>query len=91
MNALEERMNLYMDAGFPILYLSTFEEDKAMRMIANAAANRPLVEWNMRGLFHHKHPELNVEDLSLTEALKNFGAEADFLRDLVRYLLERNK
>ncbi len=33
--------------------------------------------------------ERTVEEA--TEALKNFGAEADFLRDLVRYLLERNK
>ena len=25
------------------------------------------------------------------DALKNFGAEADFLRDLVKYLIGRNK
>ena len=29
MKPLSERMILYMDAGFPILYIATFEEDKA--------------------------------------------------------------
>ncbi|MBQ9365340.1 MAG: hypothetical protein IJT82_06135 [Schwartzia sp.] len=33
MKPLSERMILYMDAGFPILYIATFEEDKADRAI----------------------------------------------------------
>ena len=40
MKPLSERMTLYMDAGFPILYIATFEEDKADRAIAEAAGNR---------------------------------------------------
>ena len=74
MKSLTERLNLYMDAGFPILYLETFEEDKAMQIIQKASSNRPLVEWNMRGLFYPQTPELNMEDISLAEALKNFAS-----------------
>ena len=33
MKSLADRLNLYMDAGFPILYLETFEEDKALKII----------------------------------------------------------
>ena len=50
MKPLSERMTLYMDAGFPILYITTFEEDKADRAIREAAGNREVVEWNVRGL-----------------------------------------
>ena len=37
MKPLSERLKLYMDAGFPILYIATFEEDKADRAIREAA------------------------------------------------------
>ena len=44
MKPLSERLNLYMDAGFPILYIATFEEDKADRVIHEAVGNREIVE-----------------------------------------------
>lgn len=36
----------YMDAGFPILYVRTYEEDKADQYIAEAAGRRDVYEWN---------------------------------------------
>ena len=30
MKPLSERMTLYMDAGFPIIYIETFEEDTTL-------------------------------------------------------------
>lgn len=74
MKTLSERLNLYMDAGFPILYLETLEEDKAMQIIVDAVANRPLVEWNVRGLFFPRQPNLNLEGMTLPEALGNFAS-----------------
>ena len=71
---LRERMNLYMDAGFPILYLETFEEEKAIQIIKEAATRRQIVEWNMRGIFYHDNPDLNMSQQTLQEALENFAS-----------------
>lgn len=91
MKTLEDRMNLYMDAGFPILYLETFEDDKAIQIIDEAAANRPIVEWNVRGLFYHKNPTLNMEGISLPEALGNFASpdRMDNEKFALKFNLER--
>lgn len=72
MKPLSERMTLYMDAGFPILYIATFEEDKADRAIAEAAGNREVVEWNVRGLLFKQSKE-KVDGVTLPEALGNFA------------------
>lgn len=73
MKPLSERMNLYMDAGFPILYIDTFEEDKADAAIRKAAGNREIVEWNVRGLMF-KNAKQKIEDIPLLEALGNFAS-----------------
>ena len=73
MKSLEERMTLYMDAGFPILLFTTFEEDKADHIIVAAAGNREIVEWNVRGLFFKKLRK-KVSEISLTDTLNNFAS-----------------
>lgn len=42
------RQNLegYIDAGFPIIYIHTFEETKADRYISLAAGRKKVLEWN---------------------------------------------
>jgi hypothetical protein len=65
-------MTLYMDAGFPIIYIETFEEDKAERADVKASGNREILEWNVRGLFYSKVDEKR-EGISLLEALNNFA------------------
>lgn len=72
MKPLSERMTLYMDAGFPIIYIETFEEDKAERAVVTASSNREILEWNVRGLFYSKVDEKR-EGISLLEALNNFA------------------
>ncbi len=72
MKKLIERMGNYMDAGFPILYLETFEEEKALKTIRQTAGRMTLLEWNVRGLFNHNEPELNKEGMNLGEALGHF-------------------
>ena len=73
MKSRSERLNLYMDAGFPILYIATFEEDKADRAIREAAGNREIVEWNVRGLLF-KQSKQKKSDIPLLEALGNFAS-----------------
>ncbi len=43
---MEEKLKQYIDAGFPILYIHTFEEEKADRLILAAARRKMVVEWN---------------------------------------------
>ena len=72
METLSDKLNHYMDAGFPILYLETFEEEKADRLIAQVARNQnfSVVESNTRGLFFTTTAERMKNDLST--ALINF-------------------
>lgn len=72
MKPLSERMTLYMDAGFPIIYIETFEEDKAEKAVLKASSNREILEWNVRGLFYSKCDEKR-DGISLLEALNNFA------------------
>ncbi len=72
MKPLSERMTLYMDAGFPIIYIETFEEDKVERAVETASCNREILEWNVRGLFYSKSEEKR-EGMTLLEALNNFA------------------
>ncbi len=57
---LSNRLSHYMDAGFPLLYLETFEELKTDEVISQVANSRDwnIVEYNARGVFFkntHKH------------------------------------
>jgi len=47
---LTEQLTQYMDAGFPVLYLNTFEERLALEVLRRAAHNASrtsLVRWDM--------------------------------------------
>lgn len=72
MDNLVNKMSLYMDAGFPIIYIETFEEDKVKQTVEAASGNREILEWNIRGLFYSKTAEKR-EGMSLIEALNNFA------------------
>lgn len=43
---LKERLSRYIDAGFPIIYLNTFEEDKVNDIIVETGGGREICEWN---------------------------------------------
>lgn len=44
--SVEKNLTKYIDAGFPILYIRTYEEEKADRYILAAAGRREVLEWN---------------------------------------------
>ena len=67
----EARFREYLDSGFPILYIKSFEENKVDEIIERVSGNRELVEWNeARGFvdFIHKKP-LVKRGSSLEETL----------------------
>ncbi len=43
---VEKNLAKYIDAGFPMLYIRTYEEEKADRHILAAAGRREVLEWN---------------------------------------------
>lgn len=44
---LKENLSRYLDAGFPILYINTFEEAKAEETIKEVADRRTVATWSM--------------------------------------------
>ncbi|MCM1251702.1 MAG: AAA family ATPase [Clostridium sp.] len=48
MNNKKLKSNLirYIDAGFPIIYINTFEEEKVDELVTSVASGREIYEWN---------------------------------------------
>lgn len=48
MNNTKLKLNLtrYIDAGFPIIYINTFEEEKVDELVASVGSDREIYEWN---------------------------------------------
>ncbi len=77
---VKDNLARYMDAGFPILFIHTFEDIKVDRYIADAAGRREVVEWNGScgfSDFKTKVPFINNQGLEDTLILLNRGKELD--------------
>ena len=73
----KEDLMLYFDAGLPIIYIDTFEEDKADEIISRVASERDIYEWNKaEGLFKRGNFNEHVANfdnrMPLKETLQNF-------------------
>lgn len=68
---LKDKLNRYIDAGFPIIYINSFEEEKVDKMIQSAFGNREILEWNgFNGFVDFKTKTANFnEDYSLEKTL----------------------
>lgn len=78
---LEVRTHIirYMDAGFPVLLLKTFEEDKADDIIASVSYGRKVLEWSVRG-FADKTNGVFKDGQSLADTLNYFMLHKDDLK-----------
>ena len=68
----------YIDAGFPILYINTFEDTKADKYIASVADRRKVLEWNgADGFvdFRTKAPFMPNQTLEATLSFLKTGKE----------------
>ncbi|MDD5754811.1 MAG: AAA family ATPase, partial [Methylococcales bacterium] len=68
---LYKNIRAHIESHYPMLYLVTFEEQKADDLIRKLAKddNRKIFEWNLaRGVvnFEHKQPLINYQDLANT-------------------------
>lgn len=44
--SLQDKLIRYMDAGFPVIYINSFEENKIDEVIQSTACGRDILEWN---------------------------------------------
>lgn len=75
---VKENLGRYIDAGFPILYIYTYEETKADRYIASVAGRREVLEWNGADGFVNfktKTPLVPNQTLEATLAFLKTGKE----------------
>lgn len=71
---LKDKLNQYIDAGFPILYINSFEDDKVDDIIREIGDRKEIIEWNgARGMvnFATKAPQL-ISAGGLSETLNLF-------------------
>lgn len=70
---LKSRLARYLDAGFPIIYLNTFEEEKADALIRAVRSDKEVYEWNgMNGYIDCETGAPMFEDCSLEAMLEQF-------------------
>lgn len=76
---LQDKLIRYIDAGYPIIYISSYEELKMDHLISDIAGERKLLEWNgADGLvdFESKSP-LIANKMSLDEALSFLSEDTE--------------
>ena len=95
---LKESLARYIDAGFPIIYINSFEEAKTDRIINEVMGRHEVLEWNgASGLvdFHTKKPLVKDADLASALSLLHKDKELDekklILKDISGYLEEGDK
>ena len=51
LNLLKENLTRYIQAGFPLIYVRSFEEDKVEQYLTIAACGDEIIEWNATAFF----------------------------------------
>lgn len=94
-NTLKSKLVRYIDAGFPILYINTFEEDKVDSIISIIASQKEVYEWNETfGYINFETKTPLVEDFKFEQFLDILKTEEMLenkiiiLKDIVPYLDE---
>lgn len=75
---VKDNLSKYIDAGFPILYIYTYEEAKADQYITAVAGRREVLEWNGADGFVNfktKSPLVPGQSLEATLAFLKTGKE----------------
>lgn len=93
--SVKTRLIRYIDAGFPIIYMNTFEEDKVDAIISEISSGKEVYEWNeTNGYidFETKTPmqedctlETMLDQLKTTDLLDR---KIIVLKDVISYLEE---
>lgn len=74
--SLSEKMIQYIDAGFPILFINSYEEDKVDGIISKSSAGRKIYEWN------------GVAGFADFKTKRSMNPVGQTLQETLRFLLE---
>lgn len=81
---VKESLSQYIDAGFPLLYINTFEEAKADEYIASVAGRREVLEWNgAKGYVNFNTKAHYMSDYSLEATLALLNSPKELNRKLL--------
>ncbi len=94
---LKDNLIKYMDAGYPIIYINSFEEIKTDRIILSALSGRKALEWNgTDGFVDFRTKRTMIADKTLSETLKILKSDDELegtvlvLKDVYSFLDERD-
>lgn len=73
----KETLDNYIDAGFPILYVSSYEESKVDEVIKNIARGKSILEWNGVTGFSDWTTSINMPEKTLSETLKMLSLDTE--------------
>lgn len=92
---LKSKLARYIDAGFPIIYINTFEEDKVDNIISEISSGKEVYEWNeTNGYIDFENKTAVIEDCTLScmlDQLKTsdlLDGKIIVLKDIASYLEE---
>ena len=95
---LKEELIKYLDAGYPILFINSYEEIKTDNIIRRTVGNRKIIEWNgATGFSDFFTKNALIADKSLIETLKMLAEDDDnldrrllVLKDMTPYLDDKD-
>ncbi len=90
---LKRSLIRYIDAGFPIIYINTFEEEKVDELVMSISSGREVYEWNeTNGYIDFKTKTPMMEDCALETMLNQLkdremlNKKTILLKDAAHYL-----
>lgn len=86
MNNTKLKLNLtrYIDAGFPIIYINTFEEEKVDELVASVSSDREIYEWNeTNGYIDFRTKTPMMEDCTLEMMLNQLKSREMLDRKII--------
>ena len=95
MNNTKLKLNLarYIDAGFPVIYINTFEEEKVDELVASVGSGEEIYEWNeTNGYIDFRNKTPMMEDCTLEMMLNQLkiremlDRKIILLKDIAPYL-----
>jgi SpoVK/Ycf46/Vps4 family AAA+-type ATPase len=89
-SSFENDLGRYMDAGFPIIYICSYEEDKVDCYISKVAGKREIIEWNGANGFVDKNAKV-AEDWTLEKTLTFFNKNAEELERKIFVIKDTDK
>lgn len=82
--SFKSKLARYMDAGFPIIYINTYEEDKVDSILNDVRGRKDIYEWNeTNGFIDFDTKAPKYEDFTLEQTLDSYKDSAFLERNIL--------